>query len=82
MGRTRAWGDCPAARSRRQQADDADCDEMKGHSPITAVIRTDVRGTRITKDSKSSPRRLDLAMAAVMAHDRAKELAGKTFRVW
>jgi phage terminase large subunit-like protein len=45
------------------------------------VIRTEARGTRITQDSKSSPRRVDLVMAAVMAHDRAKELAGRTLKV-
>jgi phage terminase large subunit-like protein len=33
--------------------------------------RTDNRGTRISKDSKSSPRKIDLAIAAVMALERA-----------
>lgn len=36
-----------------------------------AVIRTDARGSRLSKDSKGSPRRIDLAVAAVMALDRA-----------
>jgi hypothetical protein len=35
------------------------------------------RGTRITQDSKSSPRRIDLGMAAVMSHDRAKGTGGQ-----
>lgn len=40
-----------------------------------AVARTDSRETRITKDSKHSTRRIDLAVAAVMAHARAADLA-------
>jgi phage terminase large subunit-like protein len=40
-----------------------------------AVARTDSRGTKITKESKHSTRRIDLAVAAVMAHARAAELA-------
>lgn len=47
-----------------------------------AVIKTDARGTRITKDHKKSLRRIDLAVASVMAYDRAKELAGKTVTFW
>jgi len=40
-----------------------------------AVLRTDSRGARIVKESKHSKRRIDLAVAAVMAHSRATELA-------
>jgi phage terminase large subunit-like protein len=47
-----------------------------------AVIKRDPRGVRITKESKKSPRRIDLAMAAIMAFDRAKELVGKTVQFW
>lgn len=36
-----------------------------------AVLKTDARGSRIQKDHKSSPRKIDLAVAAVMAHARA-----------
>lgn len=36
-----------------------------------AVVKTDSRGTRITKETKTSARRIDLAVAAVMAHERA-----------
>lgn len=35
------------------------------------VIRTDSRGSRLSKDAKHSPRKIDLAVAAVMAHERA-----------
>ncbi|EST24362.1 terminase large subunit domain-containing protein [Streptomyces roseochromogenus] len=35
------------------------------------VIKTDSRGSRLSKDSKGSPRRIDLAVAAVMALERA-----------
>lgn len=40
-----------------------------------AVARTDSRGTRITKVSKHSTRRIDLAVCALMGHARAAELA-------
>jgi phage terminase large subunit-like protein len=36
-----------------------------------AVLKRDSRGTRLTKESKSSDRRIDLAVAAVMAVERA-----------
>jgi phage terminase large subunit-like protein len=39
------------------------------------VIRTDHRGSRLSKDTKNSPRKIDLAVAAVMGLDRAATLA-------
>jgi phage terminase large subunit-like protein len=45
-----------------------------------AVLREDARGARLAKERKDSPRRIDAAVAAVMAHDRAAALAG-TVRV-
>ncbi len=36
-----------------------------------ATIKTDTRGQRLAKDAKDSPRKIDLAVAAVMAVDRA-----------
>lgn len=36
-----------------------------------AVLKVDARGQRITKETKSSARKIDLAVAAVMALDRA-----------
>lgn len=35
------------------------------------VIKTDSRGSRLSKDARNSPRKIDLAVAAVMAHERA-----------
>jgi phage terminase large subunit-like protein len=35
------------------------------------VIRTDSRGSRLSKDAKASPRKIDLAVSAVMALERA-----------
>ena len=35
------------------------------------VIRTDARGSRLSKDAKHSPRKIDLAVSAVMALERA-----------
>ena len=39
------------------------------------VIREDARGARLSKPDKNSPRRIDAAVAAVMAFDRAAYLA-------
>jgi phage terminase large subunit-like protein len=41
-----------------------------------AVLREDSRGARLAKERKDSPRRIDAAVAAVMAMDRAAALAG------
>lgn len=43
-----------------------------------AVIRRTSRGGHLQKDAKSSPRKIDLAVAAVMAFDRASFYAKKT----
>jgi phage terminase large subunit-like protein len=43
-----------------------------------AVLREDARGARLAKERKDSPRRIDAAVAAVMAHDRAAAPAGVT----
>jgi hypothetical protein len=40
-----------------------------------AILREDARGARLAKERKDSPRRIDAAVAAVMAHDRAAALA-------
>jgi phage terminase large subunit-like protein len=37
------------------------------------VLKVDQRGSRLAKDSKNSPRKIDLAVAAVMALDRASQ---------
>jgi phage terminase large subunit-like protein len=36
-----------------------------------AQTKTDERGTRIVKDARNSPRKIDLAVASVMAVERA-----------
>ena len=41
-----------------------------------AVLREDSRGARLAKEHKVSKRRIDAAVAAVMADDRAAILAG------
>jgi phage terminase large subunit-like protein len=41
-----------------------------------AVLHEDARGARLAKERRDSPRRIDAAVAAVMAHDRAAALAG------
>ena len=40
-----------------------------------AVTKSDAHGTRIVKESKTSGRKIDLAVAAVIAHNRALALA-------
>jgi phage terminase large subunit-like protein len=42
-----------------------------------AVLKEDSRGARLAKEHKDSKRRIDAAVAAVMAHDRAAILAGE-----
>jgi len=42
-----------------------------------AVLKSDSRGSRIVKESPGSPRKIDLAVAAVMAVDRAAWHAGQ-----
>jgi len=42
-----------------------------------AVLKADVRGTRIYKEHRHSSRRIDLAVAAVMAFERASFLSGE-----
>lgn len=37
------------------------------------VLKVDQRGSRLAKDAKNSPRKIDLAVAAVMAFDRAAQ---------
>lgn len=39
-----------------------------------AVLKTDSRGSRLSKETKYSARKIDLAVAAVMAFDRAAQL--------
>jgi len=41
-----------------------------------AILKEDSRGGRLAKEHKDSRRRIDAAVAAVMAHDRAAVLAG------
>jgi phage terminase large subunit-like protein len=41
-----------------------------------AVLKEDSRGARLAKEHKDSRRRIDAAVAAVMAHDRTCVLAG------
>ena len=41
-----------------------------------AILKQDSRGARLSKEHKDSKRRIDAAVAAVMAHDRAATLAG------
>jgi phage terminase large subunit-like protein len=45
-----------------------------------AVLKADSRGTRIYKEHKHSQRRIDLAVAAVMALDRAAANLGARLR--
>ena len=48
------------------------------------VLRTDQRGARLSQETKNSPRKIDLAVAAVMAFDRACQVEDRMPRskVW
>ena len=52
-----------------------DGDKRLARHVSNAVLKADSRGTRLSKKHKDSRRRIDLATAAVMAHDRARALA-------
>jgi phage terminase large subunit-like protein len=51
-----------------------------------AVLKTDSRGTRLAKETRNSPRKIDLAVAAVMALERAVQppepTVNATFFAW
>jgi phage terminase large subunit-like protein len=49
-----------------------DGDRRLARHVANAVLKTDSRGTRLAKEHRHSKRRIDLAVAAVMAHDRAR----------
>jgi phage terminase large subunit-like protein len=55
-----------------------DGDPRLGRHVANAVLKQDARGARLAKEHKDSKRRIDAAVAAVMAHDRAAQLAGET----
>jgi Terminase large subunit, endonuclease domain len=54
-----------------------DGDKRLARHVANAVLRVDSRGSRLQKEHKASRRRIDLAVAAVMAHDRARALASR-----
>jgi phage terminase large subunit-like protein len=54
-----------------------DGDKRLARHVANAVLRVDSRGSRLQKEHKDSKRRIDLAVAAVMAHDRARALASR-----
>jgi phage terminase large subunit-like protein len=53
-----------------------DGDTALARHVANAILREDSRGARLSKETKDSPRRIDAAVAAVMAVHRAAELAG------
>jgi phage terminase large subunit-like protein len=52
-----------------------DGDKRLARRVAHVTLRTDSRGSRVVKDQKHSARRIDLTVAAIMAHSRAVELA-------
>jgi phage terminase large subunit-like protein len=49
-------------------------DRRLGRHIANTVLRADQRGARLSKDTKNSPRKIDLAVASVMALDRASQI--------
>lgn len=47
-----------------------------------AVLRVDQRGSRLSKDTRNSPRKIDLAVAAVMAFERANSAVDAGPNLW
>jgi phage terminase large subunit-like protein len=54
-----------------------DGDKRLARHVTNAVLRVDSRGSRLQKEHRDSKRRIDLAVAAVMTHDRARALASR-----
>jgi phage terminase large subunit-like protein len=54
-----------------------DGDPRLARHVVNAVLKEDSRGARLAKEHKDSKRRIDAAVAAVMAHNRAAILAGE-----
>jgi len=52
-------------------------DERLAKHVANCVLKADSRGTRLVKEHKHSRRHIDLAVAAVMSHDRARDLASR-----
>lgn len=46
------------------------------------TLKVDARGARLAKDAKNSPRKIDLAVAAVMAFDEAAQDGGGVPNLW
>ncbi len=57
-------------------------DERLSRHVSNAVLKVSSRGGQLVKDSKDSPRRIDLAVCAVMAYSRAAEYRPRTPHVW
>jgi phage terminase large subunit-like protein len=57
-----------------------DGDERLERHLSNCVVKIDSRGPRITKDHKDSPRKIDLAVAAVIAHDLSQRQQPKEKR--
>ena len=55
-------------------------DEDLSRHVANAVLKNTPRGSYLTKESRASDRKIDLAIAAVMAFDRASQLKRKTPR--
>ena len=57
-------------------------DERLRRHVANAVLKVDSRGPRLSKPSKWSPKRIDLAVAAVMALERAASHGNRGVGVW
>jgi phage terminase large subunit-like protein len=52
-------------------------DERLAKHVANCVLKADLTGTRLVKEHKHSRRHIDLALAAVMAHDPARSIASR-----
>ncbi len=52
-----------------------DGNELLARHVANCMVKTDARGTRVSKDNKNSTRKIDAAVALIMAFDRATFLA-------
>jgi phage FluMu gp28-like protein len=57
-------------------------DEVLARHLRNAVTKTDSRGSRVVKESQTSVRKIDAAVAAIMAFDRASHVQVGAPQVW
>ena len=74
----RAVSQSRASRAANQNSHDRSRSQLHSRAARgNVVLQVDLRGSRVVKETEHSRRRIDLAVAAVMAHERARNRAAQ-----